>query len=125
MNEKQIEGILALSGAERVEHFVKVVVDREEAWGLYDEGWASSGTDDGEAAFPLWPARDYAQLCAAQEWSTYSPRLIPLDDLMDALFPMLRQQSVAVAVFQTPRGRGVTMTPDDLQEMLASELERY
>jgi hypothetical protein len=38
---------------------------------------------------------------------------------------MLRQQSVAVAVFQTPRGRGVTMTPDDLQEMLASELERY
>jgi hypothetical protein len=74
VNEKQIEAVLALSGPERVKHFVKVVADREEAWGLSDDGWALSATDDGGTAFPLWPARDYARLCAAQEWSTYSPQ---------------------------------------------------
>jgi hypothetical protein len=125
MNEKQIEAVLALSGPERVKHFAKVVSDREEAWGLYDDGWASSATEEGATAFPLWPARDYAQLCAALEWSAYSPRAIALDDLMEALLPMLREQSAGVAVFQTPEGRGVTVTPDELHRMLASELERY
>jgi hypothetical protein len=125
MNEKQIEAVLALSGPERVKHFAKVVADREEAWGLYDDGWASSATDDGGTAFPLWPASDYARLCAAQEWSTYSPRAISLDDLMEALIPMLMEQSALIAVFQTPEGRGVTVAPDELQAMLASELERY
>jgi hypothetical protein len=38
---------------------------------------------------------------------------------------MLREQSASVAVFQTPEGRGVIVTPDELQAMLASELERY
>ncbi len=125
MNEKQIEAVLALPGPERVKHFAKVVADREEAWGLYHDGWASSATDNGGTAFPLWPAPDYAQLCAAQEWSTYSPRGIALDDLMEALIPMLREQSASVAVFQTPEGRGVTVTPDELQAMLAGETERY
>jgi hypothetical protein len=113
MNEKRIEAVLAVSGPERVKHFAQVVADREEAWGLYDGGWASSATDDGGTAFPLWPAPGYAQLCAAQEWSTYSPRAIALDDLMEALIPMLRAQSASVAVFQTPEGRGVTVAPGE------------
>jgi hypothetical protein len=125
MNEKQIAAVLALSGPQRAEHFAKMVADREEAWGLYDGGWASSATDDGGTALPLWPASDYAQLCAAQEWSAYSPRAIALDNLLEALIPMLREQSASVAVFQTPEGRGVIVTPDELQAMLASELERY
>jgi hypothetical protein len=125
MNDRRLEAVLGLSGPERVEHFAKVVADREEAWGLYDDGWASSATDDGASAFPLWPAHEYAQLCAVEEWDTYSPRPIALDDLMAGLIPMLREQSAAVAVFQTPQGRGVTMTPDEVHAMLASELERY
>ncbi|CAA9530095.1 MAG: hypothetical protein AVDCRST_MAG31-2298 [uncultured Sphingomonas sp.] len=125
MNKKQIEAVLALSGPERVKHFAKVVADREEAWSLYDDGWASSATDDGAPAFPLWPAHDYAQLRAAQEWSNYSPRAIALYELMESLIPMLSEQSAAVAVFQTPEGRSVTVAPDELLAMLASELERY
>ena len=125
MNDKRTEAVVALSGPERVEHFVKVVADREEAWGLYDDGWASSATDDGGMAFPVWPARDYAQLCAAHEWSTYSPRAIALDDLMEALIPMLGEQRAAIAVFQTPLGRGVPVTPNELHAMLTSELERF
>jgi len=125
MNDKQIDAVLGLSGPERVQHFAKVVTDREEAWGLYGDGWASSATDEGATAFPIWPARDYAQLCGVEEWATYSPRAISLDDLMDRLIPMLREQSADVAVFQTPSGCGVTMTPDEVHAMLASELERY
>ena len=125
MDDKQIDAVLDLSGPERVQHFAKIVADREEAWGLYDDGWASSATDEGTTAFPLWPAREYAQLCGVEEWGTYSPRAIALGDLMDGLIPMLMEQSAAIAVFQTPHGQGVTMTPDEVHAMLASELERY
>lgn len=125
MNAKQIEAVVALDAPHRVEHFAKAVADRKEAWGLYADGWAASATADGEMAFPLWPASEYAALCAKGDWSTYVPRSIALDDLTGALLPMLRQQRSLAAVFQTPSGRGVTVTPDDLLAMLASELERF
>ncbi len=125
MNDKQIEAVLALDGPERVKHFVKVLADREQAWSLYDAAWAASGTDAGQTALPLWPASEYAQLCATGEWSSYSPRAIRLDHLIDAVLPMLRKQGALVAVFQAPSGRGVTITPDELLMMIDAELERY
>lgn len=125
MNGKQIEAVVALDPSRRAEHFAKAVADREEAWGLCAGGWATSATDMGELAFPLWPASEYAALCATGDWSTYVPRSITLEDLRNTLLPMLREQRSLVAVFQTPSGRGVTVTPDDLWAMIASELERF
>jgi len=82
VNAKQLAVVLGLSGPKRYEHFVKVVVDWQEAWGLYQDGWALAGTDDGEQVFPLWPAREYARICSDKEWEGYTPRAISLDDLM-------------------------------------------
>jgi len=125
MKAKQIEAVVALDASRRVEHFAKAVADREEAWGLYADEWAASATDTGETAFPLWPASEYAALCATGDWSTYVPRSIALVELTDALLPMLREQRSLAAVFQTPSGRGVTVTPDELLAMLAREIERF
>ncbi|MGR9116092.1 MAG: hypothetical protein ACU85E_10020 [Gammaproteobacteria bacterium] len=38
INQKKIDAILALSGAKRYEHFIKVITDWEEVWGLYHDG---------------------------------------------------------------------------------------
>lgn len=51
IRSKQMDAVLRLSGAARFEHFVKVVADRQEAWGLYDGGWALAATDDGTPVF--------------------------------------------------------------------------
>ena len=61
---KQMEAVLALSGVKRFEHFIKVIVDWREVWGLYQDGWALAEADDGIIVFPLWPAKEYAQVCA-------------------------------------------------------------
>jgi hypothetical protein len=40
VNPKQMEAVLALPGPKRFQHFIKVVADWQEVWGLYRDGWA-------------------------------------------------------------------------------------
>jgi hypothetical protein len=122
---KQLESVLALPDKKRFDHFVKVVADRQEVWGLYQGGWALAATNDGVTVFPLWPAKDYAQLCAVCEWEGYEPRLITLAELMDDLFPKLKKDGVLPGVFFKPEGKGMTPSVDDLNMALVSELQKY
>lgn len=75
---QQIEAVNALPGGKRYEHFIKRIVDQEEVWSLYDGGWAVSSMTSGSRSLPLWPAREYAELCKTQGWSNYQPRSIDL-----------------------------------------------
>lgn len=125
LNPKQMEAVLALDGPKRFRHFVKVVTDRQEVWGLYQDGWALAGGDDGATVFPLWPASDYAQLCAVDDWQSYEPRAIPLHDFLTMLLPKLQQDGVLPGVFYTPAGKGVTPSAEELRAALEEELRNY
>jgi len=125
LSEKKIAAILALPGKARYEHFVKAIADWEEAWGLYQDGWALARTDEGAHVFPLWPAREYAGLCAENEWLGYEPRAIPLDLLMRELLPNLKTDNVLPGIFYTPSDKGVTPSVDELTHAIESELSNY
>lgn len=124
-NSKHFDAIISLPGIKRFAHFIKVIADREEVWGLYKDGWALAETDEGVSVFPLWPAKEYAQLCAANEWATYEPRAISLDDFMKIILPKIKMDSVLLGVFSTPAGKGVTPPVDELTMALESELQNY
>lgn len=125
VNQKQIEAVTALAGPLRYEHFVKVVVDWEEVWGLYQDGWALAATEDGQHVFPLWPAEEYAQLCRNKEWSDYEPTALSLEEFMGELLPKLRDDGVLPGIFYTPSDNGVVSTVDQLLADLNEELEEY
>ena len=125
INQQQIENVIRLSPEKRHEHFVKVVSDWEEVWGLYEDGWALSATEDGQTVFPLWPAREYAILCAEDEWKGYRPEAISLNDLIEELLPKLEQDNVIVGVFPTPQNKGITISSQNLQFDFSQELEKY
>jgi hypothetical protein len=125
INQKQIESVIALPGPKRYEHFIKVVADWEEVWGLYQDGWALAATDDGQKVFPVWPAKEYAELCAAKEWSGYKPESFSLTDFMEELLPNLKSDGVLPGVFYTPSDKGVTPTVDQVLADLNKELENY
>ncbi|MBJ7553940.1 DUF2750 domain-containing protein [Marinomonas spartinae] len=125
INAKQIESVIALAGSERYKHFVKVVADWEEVWGLYQDGWALASTDDGQTVFPLWPAKEYAQLCSDKEWSGYEPESFSLEDFMGELLPNLKDDGVLPGIFYTPSDKGVTPAVDQLLADLNEELENY
>lgn len=125
VSHKQLSAVLELSGQQRLEYFVKVVADWQEVWGLYLDGWALAATDDGVPVFPLWPAKEYAQVCAEGEWKGYEPRSISLDDLMRVLLPKLRSDAVLPGVFPTPTSRGVTPSVEEFMLALEAQLEQY
>lgn len=125
MHPKQMAAVLALPGAKRFEHFIKVVADQQVVWGLYQNGWALAAADDGETVFPLWPAKEYAEVCASGEWSGYEPRPITLSDFLEKLLPKLRIDGVLPGVFFTPASKGVTPSADEVKSALEAELQKY
>lgn len=125
INRKQMDAITALSGQKRYEHFVKVIVDREEVWGLYRNGWALAATGDEQQVFPLWPAKEYAQLCAKREWEGYEPESLDLEDFINELLPKLREDNLLPGIFYTPAENGVTPIVDQVLADVNNELENY
>jgi Protein of unknown function (DUF2750) len=122
---KEVEAILKLDGPARFKHFVKLAVDRGKVWGLWASGWAS-GTDDAAASvLPLWPAREYAELCRVDEWADYEPREITLEALLDDVLPGLRGRQMRAGIFPTPKGKWVLPTLEELDAALRAEMERY
>ena len=125
MKPQRLKGIPSLDGPTRYRHFVKSVSDREEAWGLYDDGWALSGVDDGVETFCLWPEKEFAAACADGMWAGYEPEAIPLEDLMEDLLPQLMRDGLGVVVFPTPDGKGVIPETQALLNDLRQEETHY
>ncbi len=125
MHPKQLAAVFALPPEKRFQHFTGMVADREQAWGLYQDGWALACTDDGTKVFPLWPAKEYAQACALDDWAAYEPREIPLGDLMESLLPKLKSDGVLPGILPTPAGKGATPPVDDVMAALEEELRKY
>lgn len=125
ISQKQIESVIAMPGAKRYEHFIKVVADWEEVWGLYNDGWALAATNEGHKVFPVWPAKEYAELCKENEWSAYDAKSFSLDDFMNELLPNLKNDGVLPGIFYTPLNKGVTPDVDQVLADLNRELENY
>ena len=73
----------------------------------------------------LWPAKEYAAVCAINEWKGFDPRAISLSDLMEVLLPRLKRDGVLPGVFFTPSSKGGTPSVDELILALEAELQKY
>ncbi len=124
INPKQLEAVLVLPGPKRYSHFIKVAADQRKAWGLFANGWALYGTNDGKEAFPIWPAKEYASRCITEAWSNYEPREIDLDDLLEKLIPKLKETKTLITVFPTPQDKGVIPEFEQLEADLREELSK-
>lgn len=125
VNPKQLAAVSALPGPERYKHFVKVVADWQQIWGLYQEGWALAASDDGATVFPMWPAKEYAEICAEKEWAGFQPRAFSLDDLLYELLPKFKRDNVLPGIFFTPASKGVMPSVDQLKNDIEMELKNY
>jgi hypothetical protein len=110
---KEIQAVLKLDGPARFDHFVKRVVDDEKAWGLWKNGWALLEDSDARPVFPLWPAREYAELFRTGGWAEYDAVEIPLAELLNELLPKLAAGGVVPGVFPTPEGKAVNPSVED------------
>lgn len=124
-SEKEIAAAVKLDGGARYSHFVKRVADEERAWGLWKDGWAIMATGEGSPVLPLWPAKEYAELCRVADWTDYEAREISLETLLSEVGPRVEAQQLQFGVFPTAEGRGVAQSSAQLLDALREELKNY
>lgn len=88
-------------------------------WGLEsDDGWAlcpSSGNDEIEV-MPLWSQPELAKVHCQQEWATYRPVPISLEELLDEWLPGMHEDVVLVGIDWDQQLDGEEVEPLDLLE---------
>jgi hypothetical protein len=125
MHDKEFEAALSLPSARRYDYFVKRVADGETLWSLgSDTGWALSRDESGNETVPVWPHERFALAAAAGDWQGKEPRPIRLRDWMEKWLPGMTRDHRLVAIFPTPDGKGIVVTPERLRRDLEEELSR-
>ena len=84
-----------------------------------------SESDAGELVFPVWPEKEYAELCISGDWSNYKAEPIDLDEVLDSVIPMLRERGILPGVFFTMNDGSVNASVDELEADLRAELSHY
>ena len=74
--------------------------------------------------FPVWPEKDFAEICANGPWNSYIPKLIKLEDFISKLSIKLDSEEINYAVFLTTENKGIIISPKELCEVLEMEIEQ-
>ncbi len=119
-SQDRMQAVLRLPAARRYAYFLQRVAESGEVWGLDGEGWALALDDAGRDVLPLWPAPEFAALCATRLWAGFQPRAIKLQELLENVLPQLEEEGMPVGIFFTPEGQGHPVSAGELIEALRS-----
>jgi hypothetical protein len=117
-SQERMQAVLRLPAVRRYSYFLQRVVESGEVWGLDGEGWALALDDAGRDVLPLWPAPEFAAICARRLWSGFEPRPIQLQFLLDNVLPQLEEEGMPVGIFFTPEGQGHPVSARELIDAL-------
>ena len=90
-------------------------------WGLENsEGFALSPSEDNEEidVMPLWSQPEYAQVHCVDEWASYAPVPIALDELLDEWLPGMHEDILLVGINLNKELEGLEIEPLDLLEQI-------
>ena len=122
---KKINNILKLSPIERYKYFIRKISDFEEVWGLYNDGWAMTKSNDKVNSIIFWPEKIFAEKCINDEWKNYIPKAITLDTFIEKWLPGMNSDGLDVAIFYTLENKGIIIKPLDLRDDIKAELDQY
>lgn len=119
----EVVAVSKLDGPARFHHFCKRAAQEQRVWGLRNaDGWALLGTNDEQPTFPLWPAREYAELFKRGAWQAYEPTELSLEELRGKLLPLLEEDGILPSIFPVPDNKSVIAKVEHLLAALDEEL---
>ena len=122
LDESDVTAILDLTPAERYRYFIEHVRQMSEVWSLYDDGWATSQDKQGNTLLPLWPDKEFAELCITGHWATFKAKAIPMTEVLNNMIPSLRTVDMLPGVFYVVGEGSVEVSFDELDADLRAEL---
>lgn len=124
MLNQEIKSVLQKDKNMQYEYFVKKVTDFEEVWSLRDNvGWATLGIEE-KKFFPVWPKKEFADICISEEWENYYPESIELEEFLDNWIDGLKEDNIRITVMWN-NGSGIDIEWDTLRKDIEQELENY
>ncbi|PQJ95482.1 DUF2750 domain-containing protein [Chromatium okenii] len=114
-----ITRIFELSTAERYDLFLTEVTENAQVWTLKGEGgFVSFSDDEGLDYFPFWPASEFANTLANDDWSDCQPEPLPLAVFMERWLIGMADDDRLVAVFPALDGSCMVSDPLSLRDDL-------
>ena len=126
MNINEINTVIALNPQDRYKYFIKRVADNEIFFTLttHDGGYALSELD-GQKLFPMWSAKDYAELCKINGWEDYLIKQFDLDDLENEIIDFIADENCLINVFPVSDRTGFVVSLQEFSRDLGDELSNY
>lgn len=84
-----------------------------------------SAGEGGVSSLPLWPAKEYALLCATHEWANADASEIPISEFFKDIAPRLQARGIRARVFpkrQGPTIEGIDVAVGQLVASIREEL---
>ena len=124
MLNQEVKNVLQIDKKKQYEYFVKKVADFEEVWSLRDNaGWATLGVGE-QKFFPVWPKKEFADICVSEEWKNYYSESIDLEEFLDDWIDGLKEDDIRITVMWN-NGSGIDIEWGKLREDIERELENY
>lgn len=126
LHSKEIERVSNLEPFERYKYFLKRVADSESLYTLKSDNgnYVISEIDDNRL-FPMWSAREHAELCKENGWSDCIVEELTLDDLEEEIFDLIASERYLINVFPTQEKTGFIVDLDEFARDLSDELKHY
>ena len=122
--KQEIENVLQIDKSKQYEYFLKKVADFEEVWSLKDDkGWVTLGIG-GDIFFPIWPKKEFADICISDEWNNCYPESIELEEFLEYWIGGLKEDNIRITIMWN-NGNGIDVAWDVLREDIRQELEKY
>lgn len=99
--------------------FIEDAIETGCVWGLENQqGWALCSSQDSDEidVMPLWSQPEYAQIHCKEEWSSYQPVPIALEEFLDDWLPGMHEDLLLVGVNWNTQMEGREVEPLDLLE---------
>lgn len=126
MNKKEIESVIKLDASKRFNYTIKRLADFEELWVLGDaSGFVTYRDNNGAILFPIWPLRDYAELCISGDFINSRPEIIPVKEFIEEYLPSFKINNYKLVVFPTATDKGVPVEIDFFKQQIENENEWY
>ncbi|WP_191557680.1 DUF2750 domain-containing protein [Metabacillus idriensis] len=124
MDKKEFDAIIKQPPNIRYDFFIKKVVDYEEVWGLYNDGWATAKDEEDNLLIPFFPKKVFAENCAEKEWAAYEAKLLGLDEFIEKWLTGMKKDGIKPSIFPTEVNTAV-VSIDVIIKDLETELENY
>lgn len=125
MNQKEIDNVILLQPFERYQYTINKVADWEELFTLVDENndYVLSELDE-HKLFPIWSAKEFAELCKTNGWESYEIKKLSLDDLENEIINFITEKKCLINVFPVNENTGFVVSLKEFIRDLNEELDK-